>query len=152
MAVVTMTELALIDHHVHGAVTGELGDAGVEGLLSEAAWPPPPGCSAFDSQLGFAVRRWCAPLLDLEPCVPADVYLSRRAELGSDEVTGRLLRAADVAAWLVDTGYQSDEVQTPAELADASGSPAHEIVRLEALAELVARGGVSAGGYAASFS
>ena len=55
-------------------------------------------------------------------------------------------------AWLVDTGYQSDEVQTPAELAEASGSPAYEIVRLEAVAERVARGGVSAAGYAASFA
>ena len=99
MAVVTMAmpqtapPLPLIDHHVHGAVTGSLGSPGVEGLLSEAAWPPPPGTSAFDSQLGFAVRRWCAPVLDLEPSVPAAVYLERRAKLGSDEVSERLLRA-----------------------------------------------------------
>ena len=158
MAVVTMAmpetalALPLIDHHVHGAVTGTLGGPGVEGLLSEAAWPPPPGTSAFDSQLGFAVRRWCAPLLDLEPSVPAPVYLERRAKLGSEEVSERLLRAAGVQAWLVDTGYQSDEVQTPAELAEASGSPAYEIVRLEAVAERVARCGVSAAGYAASFA
>jgi len=67
MAVVTMATpetappLPLIDHHVHGAVTGTLADPGVEGLLSEAAWPPPPGTSAFDSQLGFAVSRPCPP-------------------------------------------------------------------------------------------
>jgi uncharacterized protein len=159
MAVVRMTtttqptagELPLIDHHVHGAVTAALDGPGVEGLLSEAAWPSPPGTSAFDSQLGFAVRRWCAPVLDLEPSVPAAVYLERRAKLGSDEVTERLLRAAGVQAWLVDTGYQSDDVQTPAEVADASGAPAYEIVRLEAVAERVARGGVSTAGYAASF-
>ena len=77
MAVVTMAipetalPLPLIDHHVHGAVTGALDGPGVEALLTEAAWPPPPGTSMFDSQLGFAVRRWCAPLLDLEPSVPA---------------------------------------------------------------------------------
>ena len=144
--------LPLIDHHCHGVVTATLDGAGVESLLSEAAWPAPPGTSAFDSQLGFAVRRWCAPLLDLEPSVPAAVYLSRRAELGPGEVSRRLLRAAAVDAWLVDTGYQSDEVQTPAELADASGTPAYEIVRLEAVAERVARGGISAAGYASSFS
>lgn len=152
MAVVTMTELTLIDHHVHGAVTAALDGPGVEGLLSEAAWPAPPGTSAFDSQLGFAVRRWCAPVLDLEPSVPADVYLSRRAELGTDEVNRRLLRAAGVQAWLVDTGYQSDEVQTPAELADVSRAPAYEIVRLEAVAELVARGGISAADYGSVFA
>ena len=152
MAVVTMTELALIDHHVHGAVTATLDGPGVMNLLSEAAWPAPPGTSAFDSQLGFAVRRWCAPVLDLEPSVPAPVYLERRAKLGSGEVSERLLRAAGVQAWLVDTGYQSDEVQTPAELAGASGAPAYEIVRLEAVAERVARGGVSAADYASAFT
>jgi uncharacterized protein len=158
MAVVTMAmpqtalPLPLIDHHVHGAVTATLDGAEVESLLSETAWPAPPGTSAFDSQLGFAVRRWCAPLLDLEPSVPAAVYLERRAKLGSGAVGERLLRAAGVEAWLVDTGYQSDEVQTPSELAGASGSPAYEIVRLEAVAERVARGGVSASGYASAFA
>jgi uncharacterized protein len=152
VAVVTMTELPLIDHHCHGVVTSALDGPGVAALLSEAAWPAPPGTSAFDSQLGFGVRRWCAPVLDLEPSVPAAVYLERRAELGSVEVSERLLRAAGVQAWLVDSGYQSDEVQTPAELADASGAPAYEIVRLEAVAEQVARGGVSAADYASVFS
>ena len=147
-----MTELPLIDHHCHGVVTSALDGPGVAALLSEAAWPAPPGTSAFDSQLGFGVRRWCAPVLDLEPSVPAAVYLERRAELGSVEVSERLLRAAGVQAWLVDSGYQSDEVQTPAELADASGAPAYEIVRLEAVAEQVARGGVSAADYASVFS
>ena len=146
-----MTELTLIDHHVHGAVTQPLDGADVENLISETPWSAPPGTSAFDSQLGFAVRRWCAPLLDLEPSVPAAVYLERRAKLGSDEVTERLLRAAGVQAWLVDTGYQSGDVQTPSELASASGAPAFEIVRLEAVAERVARGGTSAEDYAAAF-
>ena len=86
--------LPLIDHHVHGIVAGPLDDAGVEILLTEASELPDPGISVFDSQLGFAVRRWCAPLLDLEPSAPADRYLQRRAELGADEVNGRLLRAA----------------------------------------------------------
>ena len=42
----TATEpLALIDHHVHGFVTGGLGRSGVESLLSEGTGPPPPGTS-----------------------------------------------------------------------------------------------------------
>jgi len=144
--------LALIDHHCHGAVTAELDPAGFEELLTEAPGPPAPGTSMFDSQLGFAVRRWCAPLLDLEPSAPAAEYLRRRAELGAGEVNRRLLRAAAVDAWLVDTGYQSGQVLTPGELADVSGAPAHEVVRLEALAEQVAAGGVSAAGFAAAFT
>jgi uncharacterized protein len=158
MAVVTVTvtespaALPLIDHHCHGVVTGALDGPGVEALLTEAAWPAPPGTSAFDSQLGFAVRRWCAPLLGLEPSAAAGHYLERRAELGPDEVSRRLLRAAAVDAWLVDSGYQTAQVLTPAGLAAASGSPAYEIVRLESVAERVASGGTSADGYAAAFA
>ena len=150
----TMTDppLALVDHHVHGVVSAELDRAGLEALLTEAPGPPPPGTSMFDSQLGFAVRRWCAPLLDLEPSAPAGRYMERRAELGSAEVNRRLLRAAEVDAWLVDTGYQTSEVLTPGELAEVSGSPAHEVVRLEALAERVAAAGTSAAGFAADFA
>jgi uncharacterized protein len=149
----TITEpLPLIDHHCHGVVTAVLDGPGVEGLLTESVWPAPPGTSAFDSQLGFAVRRWCAPVLDLEPSVPAARYLERRAELGPDEVSRRLLEAADVEAWLVDSGYQTAQVQTPAQLAQVSGTPAYEIVRLEAVAEQVARGGPSADRYGALFT
>jgi uncharacterized protein len=149
---VTTTQLLpLIDHHVHGIVTGALDGPGVEALLTEAPEAPGAGTSVFDTQLGFAVRRWCAPLLDLEPSVPGDRYLQRRGELGPAEVNRRLLQAAQVEAWLVDSGYQTGQVLTPEELAKASGTPAHEIVRLEAIAEQVARGGTDATGYAAQF-
>jgi predicted TIM-barrel fold metal-dependent hydrolase len=128
---------------------GALDGLGVEALLTESPYPPPPSTRAFDSQLGFAVRRWCAPLLDLEPSAPATRYLQRRAELGPQEVSRRLLRAAEVEAWLVDTGFRAGELITPAQLTQLSGAPAHEIVRLEAVAEQVARGGVTAAGYRA---
>jgi uncharacterized protein len=144
--------LALIDHHVHGAVTGPLDRRGVEELLTEGTAPAPDGTSMFDSQVGFGVRRWCAPLLDLEPSAPAEQYLQRRSELGPAEVNRRMLRAARVDAWLVDTGYQSDRIQDPAQIAEASGAPAHEIVRLEAVAEEVARSGPAAGSFAAAFA
>ncbi len=144
--------LALIDHHCHGAVADTLDRPGIEALLTEAPGPPAPGTSMFDSQLGFAVRRWCAPLLDLEPHVPAGAYVRRRAELGAAEVNRRLLRAAQVSTWLVDTGYQTDRILTPAQLAAASGTPAREIVRLEAVAERVALSGVNATAFAAAFA
>jgi predicted TIM-barrel fold metal-dependent hydrolase len=148
----TAEPLALIDHHVHGVVTGELGEAGMAELLSESLWPPAAGTSAFDTQLFFAIRRWCAPVLDLQPSAPAASYLARRAELGGEEVNRRLLRAAGVRAWLVDTGYRSAAVASPEELAAASGTTAHEVVRLEAVAERVAAGGTSAAGFGAAFS
>ncbi len=138
------TRLALIDHHVHGVVTAEPDREDIDSMLTEAVAPGPPGATAFDTQLGFAVRRWCAPLLDLDPLAPADAYVSRRVELGGAESARRLLTAAGVDAWLVDTGYQRDSVTTPAGLAELSGTPAWEIARLEAIAERVAGGGVRA--------
>jgi predicted TIM-barrel fold metal-dependent hydrolase len=132
---------------VHGVLLAGLDREGIEALLTESPLAPPAGTTAFDSQLGFAVRRWCAPLLDLEPHAPAGDYVLRRRQLGPAEVARRLLAAAGVAAWLVDTGYQSGAVTTPGELAAISGSPAFQIARLESIAEQMARSGGSAASY-----
>lgn len=138
------SELVLVDHHVHGVLRADVGRDAIEALLTESSAPGPTGTTAFDSQLGFAVRRWCAPLLGLDPHAPADEYVRRRLEIGAAEAARRLLSGARVAAWLVDTGFQSDEVTTPEELAAISGSEAREIVRLEAVAERVASSGLRA--------
>jgi predicted TIM-barrel fold metal-dependent hydrolase len=145
-------QITLIDHHVHGVVTAGLDRPGFEQLLTESPWPAPAGTTRFDSQLGFAVRRWCAPMLDLEPHAPAEEYLRRRAELGTAEVNRRLLTAASVSAWLVDTGYQSDLVTTPEELAAASLTPARPVIRLEQVAEGTLRTGPAAARFADQFA
>jgi predicted TIM-barrel fold metal-dependent hydrolase len=150
--VTTGEPIALIDHHVHGVVTAELDRAGFELLMTEAPGPPAAGTTTFDSQLGFTIRRWCAPVLDLEPSAAAEDYLRRRVELGAAEVNRRLLTAAGVAQWLVDTGYQGDQLTTPEQLAVASGSPARHVVRLEAVAEKVARAGTTAAAWATTFA
>jgi uncharacterized protein len=145
-------ELALVDHHVHGVLRADLDRDTIEALLTESSAPPPGGTTAFDSQLGFAVRRWCAPLLDLDPHAPADDYVRRRLEIGAVEASRRLLSGAGVDTWLVDTGYQSDDVTTPDELAAMSGSPARHIARLELVAERVARTGATAAGLGADIA
>jgi predicted TIM-barrel fold metal-dependent hydrolase len=134
-------DLVLVDHHVHGVLRADLDRGTIEALLTESSAPPPAGTTAFDSQLGFAIRRWCAPLLGLDPHAPADDYVRRRLEIGAAEAARRLLTGARVATWLVDSGYQSAEVTAVDELAAISGSPALEIVRLESVAERVARSG-----------
>jgi predicted TIM-barrel fold metal-dependent hydrolase len=150
--VTTIDSLALIDHHVHGVVTDDLDRAGFELLMTEASGPPAPGTTMFDSQLGFTMRRWCAPVLDLEPSTGAEYYLRRRGELGTAEVNRRLLTAAGVAQWLVDTGYQSDQLTTPEQMVQVSGAPAAHVIRLEAVAEKVARAGTTAAAWAAAFA
>lgn len=106
-------------------------------MLCEAGGAGPGHGSLFDTQVGFAVRRLCAPVLGLEPHVGSDAYLGRRADLGPDEVNRRLLRAAGISEFLVDTGYPSEGATAPDDLAAYGGATAHQVVRLESLAERV---------------
>lgn len=131
-----LEQLALVDHHVHGTWTEPADAARLANAFNEADTDPlADPTSAWDTQLGFAVRRWCAPLLGLEPHADPETYLRRRAELGEPEVARRLLSTTNVADWLVDTGW-SDGFTTPDELATlAGGGSGHTITRLETLAE-----------------
>ncbi|MCU7728494.1 amidohydrolase family protein [Actinoplanes sp. KI2] len=146
----TAEPLRLIDHHCHGATTGDLDRTGFEALATESDRPPPAGCSTLDSQLGFALRRWCAPVLGLPPHVDGDAYLARRRELGAAEANRLLLRAAEVDAYLVDTGFNGARLLGPAEMASAAGTAAHEVVRLETVAE--EQGEVTAEGFAEAYA
>jgi hypothetical protein len=91
----------------------------------------------MDSSLGYAIRRWCAPVLGLPAHAPLADYLWVRGELGPAEATARLLRAANLAGLLVDTGLPADDLTGLDALAAAAAAPVHEVVRLEALAERV---------------
>jgi uncharacterized protein len=145
-------DVLLVDHHCHGVVHGDLDTAGFEGLITESFDPPPAGTSGFDAPLGLSVRRWCAPLLDLEPFPSGEDYVARRAELGAAEVARRFLGAAGLGALLVDTGYRGDELHDLDGMRDVAGLPVHEIVRLEAVAEAVAGSGGEAAGYGDAFA
>lgn len=137
-------DLELIDHHCHGVVRGEPDAAAFDALLSEGG-AAPAGVSNFDTPLGLAVRRHCAPVLDLEPHAPAADYLRRRAELGTEEATRRLMGAARTRTFFVDAGFRGTELLSPAELGAAAGGTAREVIRLEAVAESLADSGVAAG-------
>ncbi|MFD9358776.1 amidohydrolase family protein [Streptomyces sp. NPDC060031] len=127
----------LVDQYCQGVLRTELGLGTFEAQLIRSAGPPAAGTTFFDTQTGFAVRRWCPPLLGLEPhCAPAR-YLARRRELGAAESARLLLRGSGVAAYLVDTGADGD-LTGPKELALAGDAEAFEVVRLELLAEQVA--------------
>ncbi len=128
----------------------DLDRAAFESLLTEAAGPGPLGGTLFDSQIGFAVRRWSPPVLDLPAHASPEDYLARRAELGWTEVTRRFLRAAGLSGLCVDTGYQPEPLLSPAELAEAAAAPAYRVVRLERLAEETAASGVTAAGFASA--
>lgn len=140
--------IQLIDHHAHSVFTEDLDDAGFASAMSEGTAAPPPGTTAFDSQIGFAIRRICGPVLGLEPFAAPDAYLRRRRELGTQEVTRRLLTAAGLEAVLVDGGFAPERLLGEAELA-ALGLRVRPIVRLEAVAEACAATAHDADGFVA---
>lgn len=143
-----LESLRLVDHHCHGVLGEDLGRTAFEEALTEAETAGPPGVSMFDTQVGFALRRWCPPVLGLGAHAEPEEYLARRAELGAAEVNRRFLAAAGLDVLCVDTGYTPEAILDPPALGRLAGARAYEIVRLETVAERVAADGVEAGRFA----
>jgi predicted TIM-barrel fold metal-dependent hydrolase len=133
----------LVDHHCHGLVRTDTDRTTFEDLLTEADTVSPLGTTLFDSLIGLAIRRWCAPVLDLPAHATPDDYLARRTELGATEVNQRFLAATGITDFLLDGGFRPGEITTASELADLAGARTYDIVRLEALAEDVIRTGTT---------
>ncbi|HWG00945.1 MAG TPA: amidohydrolase family protein [Trebonia sp.] len=123
----------------------------LESLLTEGDGGSAAGGSAFDSLAGLAFRRWCPPLLDLDPHATITEYVARRRELGTPEVSKRFLAASGLAALCVDTGYTPAELASPAETAAFAGAAAFEIVRFEQVAETLAAGGATPASFPDAF-
>ena len=134
----TIDRLPLVDHHCHGVVATDLDRETFESFINEGFDKPASGTSHFDTPIGLAVRRWCAPVLDLEPFATAEAYVTRRLELGAAEVNKRFLHASGLEALFLDSGYRSDEILGVRELGEIAGIESREVVRLEGVAEAVA--------------
>lgn len=125
----------LVDHHVHGCWLAPSDRARFENGLNEANVEPLADFdSAFDTQLGFAVRAHCAPLLGLSRHVDADAYWDRRCEYTEPDLARLFLSSAQVSDWLVDTGFAGG-VADLAALGALGAGRVHEVVRLESVAE-----------------
>lgn len=139
-------QVPLIDQHVHGCWLAPGDRARFENALNEAntdalTYP------GFDSQLGFAVRAHCAPILGLSKHAEPQAYWERRSQFTEDELARLFLPAAGVSDWLVDTGIGADVADVD-KVSTLSGARAHEIVRLEHVAEQAAQ---APGDYASAF-
>jgi predicted TIM-barrel fold metal-dependent hydrolase len=130
-------DLELVDHHCHSVVGADLDAAAFGALLTEAR-APATGADPFDSLLGLAVRRECAPVLGLSPHAPPEEYLARRAELGAAEAGARLFAAAGASTLLVDHGYRGAELLDVPALGALANAGVREVLRLETVAESVA--------------
>jgi uncharacterized protein len=138
----------LIDQHMHGCWLSGGDLRRFENALNEAnTGPLAEFDSGFDSQLGFAVRAHCAPLLGLPKHAEPQAYWARRSRFDEAELARLFLRAAGVSDWLVDTGIGDDTAEVT-EVAELSGGRAHEVVRLEQVAEQAA---AAPGDYASAF-
>jgi hypothetical protein len=131
----------LVDHHCHGILRA---GTDLAGLLNEADGDATAAGLPFDSLAGLAFRRWCPPLLGLPAHASAGSYAERRAELDAIEVSRRFLGACGLDALCVDTGYAPAGLTSPAETAGLAGATAYEVVRLEQVAESLARDGAGA--------
>jgi uncharacterized protein len=138
----------LVDHHVHGCWLAAPDRARFENGLNEANIEPLAAFdSAFDTQLGFAVRAHCAPLLGLPRHADADAYWHRRSQHTEEALARVFLSHAHVSDWLVDTGIGHGIADLEV-VADLSEGYVHEIVRLEAVAEEAIN---ASGDYATAF-
>jgi len=142
---------ALVDHHTHSLTRGALARAEFRLMISESDRQAAADAAGADTQVMLAARRWCAPLLGLPAHVPAETYLEHRLGLANEEVAARLLPPAGFERLLVDTGYRAEELLDLGQLGRLAGAPVDTIVRLEGLAERVARSGVEAAGFANAF-
>jgi predicted TIM-barrel fold metal-dependent hydrolase len=143
-----IADVALIDQHVHGCWLTAGGRGRFENALNEADTEPlAEFASGFDSQLGFAVRAHCAPVLGLPRHADPQEYWERRSQLTETELAALFLREAGVSDWLVDTGING--VAGVTELTELSRGRAHEVIRLEQVAEQAAR---TPGDYAPAFT
>lgn len=138
-----LAQLSLIDHHVHGVVIDNPSPEAFTNMITESDRTPFSVSAAFDTQVGFATRRWCAPLLDLPKHVDAETYLARRLELGSTEVNRRFLKASGIGHFLIETGYRGDEIHGPKGMAEITGAKVSQVIRLETIAETLALSGTS---------
>src|SRR5207237_10518360 len=122
-----LSGLRLVDGHCRSVLAGAPGTAAFALAATEADVAPPAGISLLDGPVGLAIRRWCAPVLDLPAGAPIDDYLARRAELGAEEVARRLLHGAALSHVLVDTGLDSPDLVPPADVAAAAGAEFGEV-------------------------
>lgn len=146
-----LAQAPLVDHHVHSVVRGTVEPATFVEMVCESNRPGAATAAGLDTHVGYAIRRWCAPLLGLAPGIAAADYLAHRSALDNEVVAATLLPETGVEHLLVDTGFRTDQLLPLDELRRVAGAQVSTIVRLEALAEQVATAGTTAEGFASAF-
>ena len=109
--------MPLVDHHAHSLLRPPLAERDLLDALTQAEHATD-RAAIFDSQLGFALRRFCAPALGLPPFADGADYLAARERLGFDEATRRLLGASGIRTYLIDDGHAPERLLSDVQLAE----------------------------------
>ncbi|MGJ7539070.1 amidohydrolase family protein [Brevibacterium luteolum] len=130
----------------------DLDRAGFEDLITESDRPGPTGTTFFDTQLGFMIRRYCAPILGLPAFTSPEEYVAERARLGAIRVNTRLLTGQGYDTLLIETGHRGDEILGPEQMGLRAGTQVAEVVRLERVAEELVESRISATDFRCAFA
>jgi uncharacterized protein len=136
MKTVDLAQIPVVDNHCHGILWDQTFDdlAIWRQSFTESADPD----MARDHVASTALyRRLIRTLADFLGCEPEEeAVFAARTGRGGRELTGALLRAANVDTFLLDTGIPPPEVVLPVpELGDLGGCRAEPMLRLEILME-----------------
>jgi len=140
MPAIDLSSIPLVDNHCHGLYREQ-------GFADAAAWrrcfteSSDPGMARAHVATSVFYRRLTRELAGFLGCEATEgAVLAARRAYGRDRLIGDLLRAANIEALLIDTGYPPPGALLPdAELARLGGCRAHPLLRLEVLMqELIA--------------
>jgi uncharacterized protein len=136
-----LTDVQVVDNHCH-AVDQRQGHRDVEAWRAHFSESPDPRMRSVDVADTVFYRRLLTEMA-AHYAVPGqeETVLAARANLGAEELTGRLFRDAGIGALVVDTGYPDPSTAlTTAQIGAAARCPAVSLLRLElVLQDLVAR-------------
>src|SRR5690554_6759077 len=103
-----ISELQLVDHHVHGPLSATLPDEELAELFTESDRPVAIGTARLDTQVGFAVRAHCAPLLGLPRHASAADYFDARRLHSPERLAEIFMRHNGISRYLIDTGIANE--------------------------------------------
>jgi predicted TIM-barrel fold metal-dependent hydrolase len=134
MASIDLAYVPLVDNHCHGLYRDQdFADAGAWRRLFTESFDPDTAREHVATSVFY--RRLLRALADFLGCDPTEeAVLDARRGYGRDRLIGDLLRAANVAALIVDQGFPLRERLIPdAEVAQLGGCRTYPLLRLEIL-------------------
>ena len=136
MEALDFTQVPVVDNHCHGLLRDQAFEdiASWRQAFTESTDPGMPRDHVASTALYRRLIRMLAYFLGCEP--EEEAVYSARTEKDGRELTGALLRAANVDTFLLDTGFPPPEtVLQVAELGELGGCRAEPMLRLEILME-----------------